>query len=307
LQNYFKALSDVTRLRIISILKCYELSVNELVYILNMGQSRISRHLKILTDAGLLDFRREGLWVFYKLINTGKASSFLQAVLPFMEVNDVFKADIANAEKIIEERSKKTKYFFNSIAKNWDELNREILGNFNLADKICACIPQSCAIAADLGCGTGVLLKHMLNFSKMVIGVDSSSKMLELSRVLLNEDVEHKQDYISLRIGDLEHLPLRDGEAEFACISLVLHHLFKPQTVFVEANRILKNNGLLLIVDFQQHDLEIMRIKYGDRWLGFDIDTIKKQLGISGFKVRSQDIQPVEKGLSLFFILLEKI
>lgn len=307
MQNYFKALSDVTRLRIINILKCYELSVNELVNILDMGQSRISRHLKILTDAGLLNFRRDGLWIFYKLVNSGTANSFLLAVIPFIKVDDVLKLDMDNAEKVLTERNKKTKFFFNSIAKNWDDLSREILGNFDIANKVSACIPQPCTVAVDLGCGTGVLLKHMLKFSKTVIGVDGSSKMLELSKDLLGISVQNNQDAISLRIGDLEHLPLRDGEAEFACISLVLHHLYNTQAVLGEVSRVLIPSGLFLIVDFQQHDLEIMRTKYGDTWLGFHLDTLKKQLEASGFKICSEDIQPVEKGLSLFFILVEKI
>lgn len=306
LQNYFKSLSDETRLRIINILKCYELSVNELVNILDMGQSRISRHLKILSDAGLLSFRRDGLWVFYKLVNKGRANSFLHAVIPFIDDNSAYKIDINNAEKVFEERNEKTKFFFNSIAKSWNELNREVLGDFNLTMKICDYIPLSCRVAADLGCGTGILLKQMLQFSDLVIGVDGSSKMLELSRELLIADNPSNQSSISLRIGDLEHLPLRDGEADFACMSLVLHHLFKPQTVFGEVHRILKQKGLLLIVDFKQHDHEIMRIKYNDRWLGFDIEIIKSQLELFGFKMHNLDMQPVEKELSLFFMLLEK-
>lgn len=307
MQNYFKSLSDNTRIRIINILKNYELSVNELVSILDMGQSRISRHLRILSDAGLLSFRREGLWIFYKLVNAGRAYSFLQAIIPFIDDNSIYQMDANNAERVFEERNIKTKFFFNSIANKWNELNREILGDLELVHKICDYIPKSCKVATDLGCGTGLLLKHMMQFSDLVIGVDGSSKMLEVSREVLNADTKTNENSVSLRIGDLEHLPLRDAETEFACMSLVLHHLFNPQTVFKEVNRILKPNGFLLIVDFMQHDQEIMRTKYDDRWLGFDTALIKTQLKTSGFNVNSLHIQPVEKGLSLFFMLLKKV
>ena len=150
---YFKALSDETRLRLVHILLHYELSVNELVRILGMGQSRVSRHLKILTEAGLLTSRRDGLWVFYAATRCGEASDFLQAMGPFLHTDTAMREDLAMAAQILEERALKTRQFFNAIAEDWDELNREVLEDFDL---------PAAVLAADGG-GEQLAAKHILS------------------------------------------------------------------------------------------------------------------------------------------------
>ena len=159
---YFKALSDETRLRLVHILLHYELSVNELVRILGMGQSRVSRHLKILTEAGLLTSRRDGLWVFYAATRCGEASDFLQAMGPFLHTDTAMREDLAMAAQILEERALKTRQFFNAIAEDWDELNREVLEDFDLPAAVLAAVPEGCRVAVDLGCGTGAVLERLL-------------------------------------------------------------------------------------------------------------------------------------------------
>ena len=222
---YFKALSDETRLRLVHILLHYELSVNELVRILGMGQSRVSRHLKILTEAGLLTSRRDGLWVFYAATRCGEASDFLQAMGPFLHTDTAMREDLAMAAQILEERALKTRQFFNAIAEDWDELNREVLEDFDLPAAVLAAVPEGCRVAVDLGCGTGAVLERLLPASRSLIGVDGSARMLEMCRRRFNPVDLANENRISLRIGELDHLPLRDQEADFACINLVLHHL----------------------------------------------------------------------------------
>ena len=174
---YFKALSDETRLRLVHILLHYELSVNELVRILGMGQSRVSRHLKILTEAGLLTSRRDGLWVFYAATRCGEASDFLQAMGPFLHTDTAMREDLAMAAQILEERALKTRQFFNAIAEDWDELNREVLEDFDLPAAVLAAVPEGCRVAVDLGCGTGAVLERLLPASRSLIGVDGSARM----------------------------------------------------------------------------------------------------------------------------------
>ncbi len=310
--QYFKALSDETRLRLMHVLHRHELSVNELVTILEMGQSRVSRHLKILTSAGLLTSRRDGLWVFYSASPEGEGRSFLDAIAPFITVDMVLQADLDMAQKMIEERALKTRQFFNAIAEDWDELNREVLGGFDLAAAVAQSMPQSgstsgstsasshpCAVAVDLGCGTGSVLERMLEHSREVIGVDGSPRMLELARRRFVEGA----DRVSLRIGELDHLPLRDGEADFACINMVLHHLSDPQAALTEIRRVLRKGGLLLVADFDQHGNERMRTDYGDRWLGFDLDHLTHMLTNAGFTLQSARKQSVEKSLALHLVL----
>mgnify|MGYP001085196404 CR=1 FL=1 len=304
--QYFKALSDETRLRLLHILQRYELSVNELVSILDMGQSRVSRHLKILTGAGLLTSRRDGLWVFYAAAAEGQNHDFIRAVMPFVASDAIMRADMDMAAQIIEERALKTRQFFNAIAEDWDALNNEVLGDFDLAAAVCEALPPACGLAVDLGCGTGAVLERMLPGTEGVIGVDGSPRMLELARRRFPPECTQEGGNVSLRIGELDHLPLRDGEAHFACINLVLHHLSGPMTALREIRRILRPGGLLLVTDFDKHDNEHMRNDYGDRWLGFDVSVLKDLLQEAGFDVRGIRRQPVEKKLALLMALASR-
>ncbi len=297
---YFKALADGTRLRLLNLLRRHELNVNELMLILGMGQSRISRHLKIMSSAGLLTWRREGLWVFYTSAQEGLAHTFIEQIKPFLE-GELFKADLALATGMLEERAQKTRQFFNTIAEDWDKLSREIMGGFDLAATVLRRMP-SCAVAADLGCGTGNVLHAMLQKAQTVIGVDGSSRMLELARRRFAAEGER----VSLRIGDLSHLPLRDAEADFVSLNMVLHHLAHPVEVLREIKRVLAPSGLLLLTDFNQHNDERMRLEYGDHWLGFTQEVLHAHLSKAGFIPRSGEIVQVERGLSLHILLAEK-
>lgn len=301
--RYFKALSDETRLRLTCVLRKYELSVNELVSILEMGQSRVSRHLKILTEAGLLSSRRDGLWVFYSAVTEGKGADFLRAASPFLD-DETMRADIVMAAQIIEERALKTRQFFNTIAEHWDTLSREVLGGFDLAGAVCDAMPGDCAVAVDLGCGTGIVLERMCGRAREVIGVDGSPRMLELSR---RRFAALEGEPVSLRIGDLSHLPLRDEEADFASINMVLHHISEPEGMLSEIRRALRPGGQLLVADFDQHDQERMRVEYGDLWLGFSEATMRRFLQSTGFEVISCIRRPVEQGLALNLTLARRV
>ncbi len=299
--QYFKALADETRLRLLHILYHHELNVNELVGLMKMGQSRISRHLKILSSAGLLVARREGLWVFYAVPSEGGAREFIDSIVAFLGNTEAFKADMSVAKGMIEERIHRAKRFFNSIAADWDKLSREILGDFDLSREVLAVMP-SCGVAADLGCGTGNVLRAMRDKADVVIGVDGSLRMLEIakSRFAPNEPC------VSLRIGDLSHLPLRDEEADFICLNLVLHHVPTPREVLVEIRRVIRPGGYLLVTDFNSHNIDSMREEYGDHWLGFNAATLCTHLTKAGFSIKSMKTAPVERQLSLHIILAEK-
>ncbi|MDL2317352.1 metalloregulator ArsR/SmtB family transcription factor [Desulfovibrio sp. OttesenSCG-928-A18] len=297
---YFKALADETRLRLLNVLCRHELNVNELVEILEMGQSRISRHLKILSAAGLLVWRREGLWVFYKTPENGLGRDFIKAIQPFFETDPALRMDLDMASGMIEERAHKTRQFFNAIAEDWDKLSREVLGAFDLPAAVARSM-RPCEVAVDLGCGTGNVLQSMLQKAKSVIGVDGSARMLELARRRLSADSER----ISLRIGDLSHLPLRDGEADFASLNMVLHHVPSPGEVLEEIRRVLSPGGLMLLTDFDRHEDEAMRTEYGDHWLGFEAQNLRAHLEKAGLSVRDHQLAPVERGLALHIFVAE--
>lgn len=286
-----KAFSDRTRARLVNVLHHYELNVGELVSTMGMGQSRISRHLKILSDCGLLISRRDGLCMFYMAASEGAAGEFLRCLLPLMEQDEDLRNDLVQAAEVIRDRACRTKHFFDSIAVKWDRLSSEVFGSMDIAQEIFDRVPE-CATIVDLGCGSGSLLEYLGRKTKQVIGVDYSSKMLELAE----QRSSHGCD-ISLRIGELEHLPLRDGETEFGIMSMVLHHIVHPEAAIVEAARILRAGGGFLLVEFKQHTNESMRSEYGDRWLGFADKDVQTWLEHAGFDLQGMDSFPVNKGL----------
>ncbi len=299
--SLFKALSDETRMRLLNLSIHYELNVNEIVSVLEMGQSRISRHLKILTDCGLLSFRRDGLWIFYSASIEGEGFDFIQSIKHLLNHNSQFQEDLEAAEKCIVERTKKTALFFNGISKNWELLKKDIIGNLDLNGKIIKSVPFSETIV-DLGCGTGDLLPLLKSKSLHVIGVEKSVKMLEEAR----KHYELERDGIDIRIGELEHLPLRDEEADIAVTNLVLHHLSEPKKAIKEVHRILKSNGGFIIIDLFLHEDESMRQKFGDLWLGFSMDILENWLKEIGFAPLDVEHFELKNGLKGFIYKAQK-
>ncbi|RJP82027.1 MAG: methyltransferase domain-containing protein [Desulfobacteraceae bacterium] len=291
---YFKALSDATRIRLVNTLIHHELSVNEIVALMNMGQSGISRHLKILTDAEILKCRRDGVWAFYSVSDRPGTRKLIESIQYLFHEDPFLEKDLEKASRLIEDRSIRTMHFFNTIATDWDLLKKEILGRFDLNRAIAEKM-EPCTTAVDLGCGTGELLLHIRQKAKKVIGVDSSAQMLEQTRKRFPKD----NGVPDLRLGELEHLPLRDGEAELAIISMVLHHMSAPALAIAETCRILKPGGTLIIADLNKHNNETMRQSYGDRWLGFHPDEIQNFLNTAGFQLQSRESHPIGQQLEI--------
>ncbi len=288
----FKALSDETRLRLVHVLGKYELNVNELTALLGMGQSRVSRHLKILAESGLVTARRDGLWVFYSHGVGTDADALWQGLAAFVDSEEEpFAGDVRLARKILDERDVDTRHLFNNLAEDWDRINREIMGDFDLTAALFDLMPE-CDTAVDLGCGTGVVLAGLKSKAQRLIGVDGSPRMLELARRRFSGD-----ESVSLRIGELDHLPLADGEAQFACLNMVLHHLSHPDAALREIHRILASGAYLVVTDFDKHEMEAMRTEYGDRWLGFSPDEIKTILNRAGFEAEAPVGISVHQGL----------
>lgn len=299
--NYFKALADETRLRLVHLSLHYELNVNEIVAILRMGQSRISRHLKILTDNQLLTFRRDGLWTFYSAASEGEGYNFIQSIKYLYGTNTIFTEDLAEANRVLEKRRIEETRFFDSIAEDWEKLKKEIIGKVNLNSMIREVVPLANTIV-DMGCGIGDLLGALREKSGRVIGVDKSLKMLAEAKRRFANDGKN----VDLRIGELEHLPLGDGEADLAVINMVLHHVLDPIKIFREAYRVLKKGNIFIIVDLLNHHVERMRERYGDRWLGFSITDINRWLDKSGFNIGKVDYFELKKGLRGFILQSQK-
>jgi ArsR family transcriptional regulator len=289
--KYFKALSDETRLRLFNLLLQHELNVNEIVLVMRMGQSRISRHLKILADAGLLSSRRDGSFVYYRSVQGETNQHLVRFITAWASKDEELSADLQRASEIIQEQKSKTRRFFNSIADDWDRLKQDVLGDFDL-NRVILERASSCQVAVDLGCGTGDLLVQLLDKAEQVIGVDSSSRMLDKARNRLSGIRQ-----ADLRLGELEHLPLPNEEADLAVAHLVLRHIPAPMTAIRETHRILRPSGRFIITDFDRHEEESIRQRYGGSWLGIAARQMQEWLEEAGFSIEEAEQFPVHLGL----------
>jgi ubiquinone/menaquinone biosynthesis C-methylase UbiE/DNA-binding transcriptional ArsR family regulator len=293
--RYFKALSDETRLRLLNILGFREFNVQELMGILDMGQSRISRHLKLLLDGGLIESRRDGLWSFYRAVEQDAGRRFVDSIRYLFEEEPIYRQDLETAAALLRTGKLQSRRFFDSVASSWEIMKRSVIGELDLVGQIVQRIP-SAESAADLGCGSGALLERIAGTVRNVIGVDSSREMLAEAAKRLGR----KAAEVDLRIGELEHLPLRDGETEVAIVNLVLHHLRDPRQGLLEARRILRAGGTVILADFYKHEQEMMRSRYGDHWLGFSAEEIESWLEDAGIRVDEHRQYAVRQGLRVF-------
>ncbi|MCW7505867.1 ArsR/SmtB family transcription factor [Leptospira paudalimensis] len=281
-----KAISDETRIRILHILSFGAFSVNEVVEILGMGQSRISRHLKILTEAGLVGSRREGSLV-YSFLPDEEGFGFkfplelTKLLLSYKEELPSREKDQKMVHQILEAREKKSKSFFDGVAESWEKLQEETLHPKLYRSWILQELPL-CENIVDLGCGPGGLIPFLLNKAKHVTGVDNSSRMIENASIHFA-----KNPSVSLIQTPMEHLPLSSNSCDAVVASMVMHHISHPPTVLEEIVRVLKPGGVLCIVDLEKHNAEYMRDNFADLWLGFEPELFESWLSNAGFKVES--------------------
>jgi ArsR family transcriptional regulator len=296
----FKALSDETRIRIVHILSYGDFHVNEIVEILGIGQSSVSRHLRILTEAGLLQARREGSWVYYSLRLEG--NDFPQDMI---SLSLAYKEDLPHREKdqrsvsgILDRREERSQKFFDDLGENWEKVQEEVLDPKIYRDRVLSLLPQRSKLVLDLGCGPGGLIPFLLSKADRVMGLDSSPTMVEVSRKEFagNERVE-------ILSAHLEEIPLKNQEADSVVASMVLHHVSHPPKVLEEVNRCLRTGGTFTIVDLYKHNQEFMREKYADLWLGFMPELLESWLGTHGFQVEASETLSTN---SIFKIILIK-
>ena len=219
--------------------------------------------------------------------------------------NEVVR-DLQRAETIVTERKEKTRVFFNNVAATWDNLKQDLFGDFNLNDVLIDNLitgNHRVKTIVDLGCGTGELLSLMNMKVEKCIGVDSSPKMLELAKQRFT-NIQGKYEF---RLGELEHLPVKEKEADSAVINMVLHHIAVPSQVIYEARRVLKPGSSLVIADLAKHTSRSVKERFGGSWMGFEREEISKWLTDAGFKVTSVNTYKVHLGLSINVFKSEKI
>lgn len=279
--EFFKALADPCRLRLTAILLRGEFTVQELTAILGMGQSRISRHLKILTEAGVLSVKRHGTWSYYRVAGD---NNFFAAIRPALEQElktlPERACDLAAVARTLEERRRRSQEFFDLHARQWDDLARTLLPVPDYREKLLTLVPEG-KVVVEVGLGTGGLLPALVAKARTVIGVDHSPEMLgEANRRMAASGVNG----VDLRLGEMSHLPLPDNSADCAILNMVLHHAAAPVDVLNEISRVLSPGGILLLVDLARHEQDWVREQLADQWLGFEEDELRSWLESAGFK-----------------------
>jgi ArsR family transcriptional regulator len=315
----FSALADPTRCRMLLVLERHELTVSELCVVLQLPQSTVSRHLKLLADASLVISRRDGTSRYYSLaLNPGRLPSS-DGLPKATEQSELWRLarraladrpgaaqDTRRLERVLAARGDASRRFFATSAGQWDRLRDELFGAQFYRPALLGLLPPTWVVA-DLGCGTGAVLLALRPHVARLIGVDSSEEMLAAAAARL-EGTDRVSSAgrlaeTELRRGSLEALPIEDGTLDAATLVLVLHHLPTPGAALSEAHRVLKPGGRLLVVDMAPHEREEYRQQMGHVWLGFAEEQLRRLLVASGFDdVRLQELMPETeaKGPALF-------
>ncbi|GAA4767689.1 metalloregulator ArsR/SmtB family transcription factor [Stakelama sediminis] len=272
--DIFRALADATRLRILALLRRMELSVGELAQVLGQSQPRVSRHVKILVDAGLADRRKEGSWVF---VTPGEQA----VVAPILAALDQWGTDSPNHWEVADtarlaavraDRTAAATAWFEAHAGEWDAIRSLHIAESEVEAAMAEALGDaSIGRLLDIGTGTGRMLELFAPRADSAIGIDRSPEMLRLARAKLSADGLNNTE---LRQADLYALPLDAQEADAAILHHVLHFAQQPEDAIAEAARVLSPGGRLLIADFAPHEREELRTRDAHARLGFSDEQI---------------------------------
>jgi demethylmenaquinone methyltransferase/2-methoxy-6-polyprenyl-1,4-benzoquinol methylase/ArsR family transcriptional regulator len=287
-----EAAGEATRLRLLALLAEVELTVSELVAILGQSQPRVSRHLKLLVEAGLVQRHREGAWAFFTAADRGAAAAFARAILAHLDPQDPRLAeDRLRLTRVRAARHAAAERYFAVQAANWDHVRRLHVAEEQVEAAILGCVGTGPFHALlDLGTGTGRMLELFAPHSERAVGIDGSHAMLNVARARI-ERIGLRN--VQLRQGDLYVLPVERDGYDLVIIHQVLHYLDEPARMLREAARVLRPGGRLLVVDFAPHEDESLRISHAHRRLGFarcDIEGFMRDAGLD--VVEGRDLRP---------------
>jgi ubiquinone/menaquinone biosynthesis C-methylase UbiE len=290
-----RAAGEITRLRILALLARAELNVKDLTQILGQSQPRISRHLKLMAEAGLIKRFREGSWVFFRLGDSGPEAALARAIVVNLDPSDLtLGRDRARSEGVQKARAEAAQAYFRAHASEWDTIRALHVAE----DQVEAAMDEALgegpfSLLVDLGTGTGRILELFAPRARKALGFDLNHDMLGYARMKLQRaGLAHAQ----ARHGDLFNVPLPDGAADAVVLHQVLHYLDDPAVAIAEAARLLAPGGKLLVVDFAPHALEFLREQSAHRRLGFAGDQLARIIEDAGLKLeRHRDLAPAPK------------
>ena len=300
LLDWMSALADATRARALRLIERQELSVADLCAVLQLPQSTVSRHLKVLADEGWVAARAEGTSRLYRLaLDALDPAARRLWVLVREQTAETRLAtqDDQRLASILAERRTRSQAFFTSAAGQWDRLRREMYGERFDLHALAGLLDESW-IVGDLGCGTGQVAAAIAPFVARVIAVDGSRAMLRAARTRLASVPN-----VDVREGQVEALPIADGALDAAVLCLALHHLTEPPAALREAARALRPGGRLLVIDLLEHDRREYQQQMGHVWLGFgraQMEGWLRDAGFDGVRVTPLPPAPQAQGPALF-------
>lgn len=302
LSDHLAVLAEPTRLRVLRILDGHELSVGELAQVVQLPQSTVSRHLKVLTDSGWLVRRSEGTATLYRVIFDELDQS---ARALWIAVRDEFerrpdanegREDKRRLKAVLAARRTDSQTFFGRVAGEWDTLRASLFGDRFTGEALLSLLPRD-AVVADIGCGTGNIAEQVSPWVSRVIAVDSSEPMLDAARRRLGERTNI--DFVQ---ATGESLPLKTSSVDISIAALVLHHIEEPASLLREMARITKPGGRVVLIDMLDHNREDFRRVMGHKHMGFarkalDAFFLGSGLAPTSFRELSRDVDAKGPGL----------
>jgi ubiquinone/menaquinone biosynthesis C-methylase UbiE len=274
-----RAAAEPTRLRILALLAQGELAVSEIVQILGQSQPRVSRHLKLLAEAGLIDRLPEGQWVFYRLAERDTdVGRLLAALVPAGDAQ--IAADAARLKAVKRDRAAAAEAYFKANAPSWDRIRSLYVDDREVEAALARLLPEDgIESLLDIGTGTGRVLELLAPRIERGVGVDASRDMLAFARARL---ATPQLSHCHVRQGDMYALPMADAAYEAVTLHLVLHYADRPAAAIAEAARVLKPGGRLIVADFAPHQEESLRTEHAHRRLGFSDAEIAEWFAAAG-------------------------
>jgi ubiquinone/menaquinone biosynthesis C-methylase UbiE/DNA-binding transcriptional ArsR family regulator len=289
------AAGEATRLRLLALVAEAELTVSELVTILGQSQPRISRHLKLLVEAGLVERHREGAWVFFVIAQTGPVAGLARDLIARLAPGDAhLAADRARLREVRQARADQAARYFAVQAANWDEVRAMHIPEERVEAAILKAVGSNPVHALlDLGTGTGRMLELLAPLAERAVGVDQSPQMLSVARVRIERAGLRN---VQLRQGDIYAVPVETDFYDLVIMHQVLHYLDDPLRAIREAGRALRPGGRLIIVDFAPHEEENLRTDHAHRRLGFAADEVASFMTAAGLDFVAKDLLVPDAG-----------
>lgn len=292
LVDVLKTAGETTRFRLLMLLSAGDLTVSDLTDILGQSQPRISRHLKLLSEEGLIERYQEGAWAFFRLQREGDASTLVRQLLAATDQSDpVLVKDGERLSEVKKNRAERAQAYFSRNAAEWDELRRLHVSDEQVEKALSGLIgSEGIDSLLDLGTGTGWILQQFQSLYRRAVGIDASRDMLSVARANLDRAGILKA---SVRHGDIFNIPAEAGDFDLVTIHQVLHFLDQPERAVYEAARVLRPDGRLIIVDLAPHSLDYLREEHAHVRLGFSHQTVQDWLEKAGLNVENLlDLKP---------------